>query len=124
MLDGFPERLRPPASMEQGERLLEFIDEVRRMLGRVNPVGIGLLLPESGTPRAAERCTIETLIRVAAAQEKLPLEVLARPTVRSRLALPQSGSLASHARDAVGTAVGAHWGHRSLAAMVATATEV
>ena len=44
VLDATPERLRPAHGIELGERLLEFIDEVRRVLARVAPTRIGLLL--------------------------------------------------------------------------------
>ena len=78
VVDGLPERLKPPEGMELGDRLLEFIDEVRRSLGEIGPSRIGLLQPESGGQyqpaygSLAARATIETLVRVAAARRKSP----------------------------------------------------
>jgi len=50
VVDGLPERLKPPEGMELGDRLLEFVDEVRRVIGQVGPSRVGLLLPESRPP--------------------------------------------------------------------------
>jgi len=128
---GMPERMKPPEGLDLSSRLLEFINEVRRVLGEVSPVRVGLLLPESGGQfqpaysSISSRVTIETLVRVAVAQEGLPLDQLARPTVRSRLGLPRSGGLDSHVATAAGAPVGKYWTTgRGLAALTAMAVEV
>jgi hypothetical protein len=128
---GLPERLKPPEGMELGDRLLEFIDEVRRSVGEIGPSRIGLLQPESGGQfqptygSIAARATIETLVRVAAAKERIPVDLVARATVRSRLKLPKTGKLDSHLEAGVGGAVGKYWTTgRGLAALVARAVEV
>jgi len=130
VVDDLPERLKPPEGMELGDRLLEFIDEVRRALGEVGPSRIGLLQPESGKHQppyrsVTARATIETLVRVAAAQERVPVDLLARSTVRSRLDLPKRGALDAHVEAGMGAPVGRYWTTgRGLAALVARAVEV
>jgi hypothetical protein len=130
VVTGLPERLIPPSGLELGGRLLEFVDEVRRDFGQMAPERIGLLLPESNARKQAygtimPRVTIEAMVRVAAAQEEIPLDLVARPTVRSRLGLPRAGSLDDHLAQAVGSSVGRYWTTgRGLAALVARAVEV
>lgn len=127
VLDGFPERLRPAQGIELGERLLEFIEDVARVLAQVKPDRIALLLPEMqqrGTTsyqRVAPRVTLETLLRVAAARDEYPLSLVPRPTVRAALSLPKKGVLDDHL-DAAGTPVGRYWRDgRGLAALAALA---
>ena len=101
VLDGFTERLTMPAALEAGERLLSFIEDVKNELGRVRPTKIVILLPETqerGTThqRHMPRIMTETLIRVAAEQDGVPVELTHRATVRSRLGLGQRGSLDTH----------------------------
>ncbi|MHB8458410.1 MAG: hypothetical protein ACYDBS_12095 [Acidimicrobiales bacterium] len=125
-----PERLKPPEGMELGDRLLEFIDEVRRALGKVGPSRIGLLQPESGKHQppyrsVTARATIETLVRVAAAQEGVPVDLLARATVRALLDLPKKGTLDGHVEAGIGAPIGKYWTTgRGLAALAARAVEV
>lgn len=127
VIDGLPERLRPAQGIELGERLLEFIDDVARVLAQVKPDRIALLLPESqqrGTTsyqRVAPRVTLETLLRVAAAREGYPLSLVARATVRAALSLPRKGTLDDHL-EAAGPSVGHYWRDgRGLAALAALA---
>lgn len=134
VLAGFPERLRPSTGLELGDRLLEFVSEVRRTFGAISPSRIGLLLPEgrqsgpshTGSRQSiADRATIETLVRVGAAQEGISLNLVPRPTVRAALSLPRTGSLDSHLAAAGGSPVGQYWAAgRGLAALVALAVEV
>ena len=126
VLDGLPERLRPAQGIEMGERLLEFIEDVARVLAQVKPDRIALLLPETqqrGTSyqRVAPRVTLETLLRVAAARNGYPLSLLARPSVRAALGLPKKGALDDYL-DTAGTPVGRYWRDgRGLAALAALA---
>ncbi len=122
VLSGLRERLLPPAGLETGEGLLECIREVRRVLGQTGVDRVALLLTEANSSPSTERTVLETLIRVAAAEEGTPVELVARPTVRSRLGLPKSGSLGSHVARAAGPKSGHHWNEgRGLAAMAAKA---
>jgi len=124
ILDGLTERLQPSSGLEAGEGLTEFIDSVRRVLREVTPDRVAVLLPEtwSATYRQhLDRATLDTLVRVAAALEDVPLEVLARATVRARLNLPRRGPLDSHV-GRVGSSVGRYWSAgRGLAALAARA---
>ena len=127
IVDGLPERLRPAQGVELGERLLEFIDDAARVLAQVKPVRVALLMPESqqrgaaSYQRIASRVTLETLLRVAAAREGLPVSLVARPTVRAALSLPKKGALDDHL-DAAGPSVGRYWRDgRGLAALAALA---
>jgi len=130
IVDGLPERLQPAQGIEAEDRLLEFIEEVARMLAQVSPDRIGLLLPEaqgrsSGSYQTvAPRVTIETLLRVASARDGYALSRVARPTVRAALDLPKKGGLGDHLERA-GAPVGRYWNDgRGLAALVALAVEV
>jgi hypothetical protein len=122
-----PERLKPSIGMESGMRLLEFKSEVSNVLGKATPDRVMLLLAEpkekGGTHQQhAPRIAMETLIRVAAAEEDLPLDLLQRATVRSRLALPKTGSLLDALNKADIEAVGQYWTTgRGLAALAALA---
>ena len=44
---------------------------------------------------------METLFRLAAVRAEIPIELMSRPTVRSKLGLPQKGDLASHTASAI-----------------------
>jgi hypothetical protein len=93
-----------------------------RALDEIRPVRVGLVLPE-GTYRAAyeslvPRLELETLVQLAAVNASIPLQRLPRPTIRSRLGLPRSGSLESHLELALGDQTGSYWSMgRGLAAL-------
>jgi hypothetical protein len=89
-----------------------------------------LLRPESGrmTKRThseyVPRIALETLVRLAAAETGRPIELLARPTLRSRLKLPNEGKLVTHASLRIPQKVGINWSEeRQLAALAALAGE-
>lgn len=123
--DGQPERLRPAAGIEAGDRLIEFIRDAHRAFAKISPDHIVLLLPEGRQPGASykglmPRIAIETLLRVAAAQDELPLDLLTRQRVRANLQI-QKGPLDAHLALA-GTPVGKYWTTgRGLAALAAVA---
>jgi hypothetical protein len=125
ILSGLPERLKPSSGMEQGARLLEFISDVRNVLAQVLPERVVLLLAEirergDTHQRHMPRITLEALVRVAVAQEDIPMELVQRATVRSRLSLSKTGSLDIPVREGVVTPVGRYWNDgRGLAALVA-----
>jgi hypothetical protein len=95
------ERVEVAAQYESSEELVSTLNEIKRALGQLQPDRIVLLMPEQGRHKRtyqelAPRVALETLVRVAAVQERIPIEVLPRPTVRSRLGIPRAGELASH----------------------------
>jgi hypothetical protein len=117
-----PERLQAPAGLETGDGLLECIREVKRVLGQARAEQVALLLPEANAAPSSERTELETLIRVAAAEEGTRVDLLSRPTVRSRLGLPRSGSLDTHIQLGAGPESGHYWRKgRALAVMAAKA---
>jgi hypothetical protein len=121
------ERIEVASLYEASEELLSTLDEVKRALGQLVPDAIALLMPEQGPSRrtyheVVPRVALETLIRIAAVQTSIPIEVLARPTLRSRLGIDRSGDLASHVGEVVPTPVGRYWSAgRNLAALAALA---
>lgn len=120
VVSGLSERLQPPAGLETGEGLLECVREVQRVLGQTGVERVALLLAEPNSSPSPERTVLETLIRVAAATESTPVELVSRPTVRSRLGLPRRGSLDSHIAAGAGPPSGRYWNQgRGLAAMAA-----
>lgn len=120
VVPGHPERLRLPTGIETGDGLLECIAESRRLLGQTQPDQIALLLPEPNAATSAKRTVFETLIRVAAAEEGTPVNLVARMTVRSRLKLPRSGKLEDHVMAAGCASTGRYWRDgRGLAALAA-----
>lgn len=117
-----PERLQAPTGLETGEGLLECIREAKRVLGQARAEQVALLLPEPTASPNSERTELETLIRVAAAEEGTRVDLVSRPTVRSRLGLPRNGSLDTHIAAGAGTGSGHYWRKgRALAVMAAKA---
>lgn len=124
------ERVDVGALHEVSEELEATIEAVARAFGQVKPDLVVLLLPEHSPQfkktyqEIAPRATLETLVRLAAVRSKIPIEVLARPTVRSLLGLPRSGDLASHVGDRIPESVGRYWNAgRNVAALAALAGE-
>lgn len=127
IVGGLTERLVPPAGMEAGVDLLEFSNVVDRALREIQPDHVVVLLPETWKASYRQhlpRSSMETIIRLAVARRDLPLDVLARATVRSRLGIPAKGSLDDHV-GAAGPVVGRYWtAGRGLAALAALAVTV
>jgi hypothetical protein len=70
----------------------------------------------------APRVALETLARIAAVEEKIAIEVLPRPTVRSRLGISRADDLASHVGKTIAQPVGRYWtAGRDVAALAALA---
>jgi hypothetical protein len=121
------ERVEVAAQYESSEELLSTLDEIKRALGQLRPDSIVLLMSEQGRHKRtyqelAPRVALETLVRVAAVQDGIPIEVLARPTVRSRLGIPRAGELASHVATVVTEPIGRYWAAgRDVAALAALA---
>jgi hypothetical protein len=127
IIDGAVERIEVASLYEASQELLSTLDEVKRALGQLAPDAIALLMPEQGPSRRTyheivPRVAFETLIRIAAVQMSIPIEVLARPTLRSRLEIDRSGDLASHVGEVIPAPVGRYWtAGRNLAALAALA---
>jgi hypothetical protein len=90
------ERVEVAAQYESSEELLSTLDEIKRAFGQLRPDLVVLLMPEQGRHKRtyqeiAPRVALETLVRIAAVQENIALEVLPRPTVRARLGVPKAG---------------------------------
>ena len=128
VVDGVVERIPAPAGLEEHDRLWAVHDEVIRAIKQINPEKIVILGAEGQytashkafTPRIA----LETVVRLAGSKEDVAVELLSRPTVRSRLDLPKRGGLDSHLNQVIAKPVGRYWtAGRGLAAMAALAGE-
>jgi hypothetical protein len=121
------ERVEVAAHCESSEELLSTLDEIKRALGQLRPDLVVLLMPEQGRHKRtyqeiAPRVALETLVRIAAVQENIAIEVLPRPTVRARLGVPRAGDLASHVGKAIVEPVGRYWtAGRDVAGLAALA---
>jgi hypothetical protein len=121
------ERVEVAAQYESSEELLSTLEEIKRALGQLRPDVIVLLMPEHGRHKRtyqeiAPRVALETLVRIAAVQEGVAIEVLARSTLRSRLGIPLAGDLASHVAGVITKPVGRYWSAgRDVAALAALA---
>ncbi len=125
-----PQRIQPPQGSEESERLSSFYDHFVRALADLHPDEVCLIMPEND-PRnrrthseLAPRIAIETIVRLAAvrAEPPMPMAVLARRTVRSRLGLPPKGKLIDLVEQVIPEPVGRHWRDaRDLAALAALA---
>jgi hypothetical protein len=114
------------AQYEASEEMLATLDEIRRVLNELRPERVIVLKPEPNTrmtyDQVAPRVALETLFRLAAVQENLEVEVVARSTVRSRTGLAKSGPLSSRVADAVPAPVGKYWRQgRDIASLAALA---
>ena len=121
-----PDRMPWPVG-EASERLAVAQDEIADLLNELGVDKVAVLLPERD-PRfkwpyetAATRASMETLFRLAAVRGKIPVEVLDRGTVRSRLKL--TGKLDLHL-DRVAPAGKAWRQGRGEAALAAAAAEL
>jgi hypothetical protein len=128
LIDGFTEKLDAPELLEASERLMGLLDRTNRMLEEVGPGNVRVLMPEQTYKatyiRMAPRAALDTLVRLAAVTQGIPVEMLARTTVRSRLKLPKKGPFEAHIASVVAAPVGRYWGAgRNLAAVAALADD-
>jgi hypothetical protein len=126
--DGPVEYIEAPTLAESSDELKSVLDELVRVIKEVNADKVVLLKPEGGRrptkTHAAfvPRITLETLVRLAAVEAGIEIDVLARPTVRKRLELPTKGKLAEHVPLRIPAKVGKNWSkERQLAALAAVA---
>jgi hypothetical protein len=130
LADGHVEYIDAPTLDESSHELASVLDELGRAMNEVKADKVVLLKPEGGpTPKKTHgafvpRIALETLVRLAAVQQQIEAEVLARPTVRKRLKLPTAGKLAEHVPLRLPEKVGKNWSaERQLAALAALAGE-
>jgi hypothetical protein len=122
-----PQRLEAPPILEDAERLPGFLASFRHVLAEVQPDVVRILQPEQ-TYKApysefAPKITLETLVRLACQEARVPVEVLHRSTARSRLGFEQKGALDKRIRENI-EPVGKYWGEgRHYAAVAALAEE-
>jgi hypothetical protein len=128
--EGPVEYIEAPNLAESSEELKSVLDELTRVIKEVNADKVVLLKPEGGrTPKKTHaafvpRIALETLVRLAAVEVGIEIDVLARPTVRSRLDLPAKGKLAEHVPLRIPAKVGKNWSkERQLAALTAVAAD-
>ena len=110
--------------LDQGERLPELRDRVRVELERIRPDGVVLLgsiaRPQSYNA-AAERATIEAMVRLAAQELQLSCGRLAPPTVAARLGVSRAGSFEVNVRAFFANEHPPYWAERCKAAAAAVA---
>jgi hypothetical protein len=128
LTDGYVEYIDAPTLDESSHELASVLDELGRAMNEVKADKVVLLKPEGGpTPKKTHaafvpRVALETLVRLAAVQQRIDVEVLARPTLRKRLELPPAGKLAKHVSLCIPEKVGKNWSaERQLAALAALA---
>lgn len=128
VVDAPVNRIQVALIHEASEELVATLDEIGRALAQVKPELVVLLLPEQSRfkwtyTQIAQRVALETLVRLASVRADIPIEVLPRATVRSRLDLPRTGDLASHVASRIARA-GPYWADgRNVAALAALAGE-
>jgi hypothetical protein len=122
------QQLEVGAQHEATEELLATRDDVRRIIRELKADKVVLLQPEERQPRKPgyqelmPRIALETVIRIAAVEDDVAVELLPRPTVRARLDLPRSGPLDSHVEIVIEKPIGRYWNEgRGVAALAALA---
>jgi hypothetical protein len=120
------ERLKAPALFEQTESLRAVLDDVGRVLMEVRPDVVRVLLPEQtyngSYASLAPRAALETLVRLAAANADIELELLHRNSARARVGMPRRGRFEDHIPSVIPEPIGRYWATgRRLAAVAAIA---
>ncbi len=121
------ERLEVASQYEASAELVATLDDVKRAYAELRPDAVAVLKPEKSRrgysyDQLASRVALETLLRIAAVQESIDIELLPRATVRARLGIPKSGDLASHVGSVVPEPVGHYWSAgRDVAGLAALA---
>jgi hypothetical protein len=121
------ERVDVASLFEASTELEATLNEVGRVIAQVKPDLVTVLLPEYYTASYAEiapHVALETLVRLAAVRAGVGVEMLTRPTVRSRLNLPVKGKLSTHVAARIPDPVGRYWSAgRDVAALAALAAD-
>lgn len=117
-------RIQVADILGRAERLMELRQSVRVELERIRPDGVALL-GSIARPRsynaAAERATVETIVRLVAQELQLRCERLSPPTVAMRLGLSRKGKFEVNARAFFVDEHPPYWAERCKAAAVAVA---
>jgi hypothetical protein len=110
--------------LDTEDQLTELRETVTVELGRIHPDAIALL-GSIGKPRsynsAAERATIETIVRLVARDLHITCGRVSPPTVSARLHLGRSGAFDELFRSFFADEHPPHWADRCKAAAVAVA---
>lgn len=123
-----PTRISYPDGREELEALEAVIDETGRVLTETKPDKV-VILWAAGQYTATHRqltprIAMETSIRLACARKEVPVEMIARETVKSKLGLPKKGALDSHLAKIFPEPHGPYWKQgRGLAALAAASSE-
>ena len=115
-------RIMVAGILDRGERLIELGERVRVELERITPDAVALLDSISRPPSykaAAERATVETIVRLAAQELHLTCKRISPPTVRARLGLSRTGEFGVQARVFFPQEHPPYWAERCKAAAVA-----
>lgn len=120
------ERVRAPALYEETEGLKRLLEAVGRVVVETGAERVRVLLPEQmykgSYGSLAPRATLETLVRLAAENAEVPVELLHRNTARARVGMPKRGRFEDHVETVIPIPVGRYWaGGRKLAAIAAIA---
>jgi hypothetical protein len=119
-----PGRIGPARSTDLDKALWETLDTLKTTVSEIAPTRIALLLPGTGENSKqthsvmAPRIELETLTRMAAARLGLPVDRLARATVRARLCVTSKGSFEDAVRPLI-TETGPYWTAGRLGAAAA-----
>jgi hypothetical protein len=117
-------RIQVADILDRGERLVELRDRVRLELERIDPDAVALLgsiAQPASYNVAAERATVETVVRLAAQELGVTCERLSPPTILARLGLSRSGRFDLKARSFFDEEHPPYWSERCKAAAVAVA---
>jgi hypothetical protein len=107
-----------------GERLTELRERVRVEFERIKPEGVvllGSIARNLSYNAAAERATIETIVRLVAQDLHMPCDRLSPPTVSARLGLRRTGTFGALARAFFTKEHPPFWAERCKAAAAAVA---
>jgi hypothetical protein len=127
VLSGPPERVDVASLYDASTELEATLTEVGRVIAQVRPDLVTVLMPEyykASYAEIAPRAALETLVRLAAVRADVPVEMIARQTVRARLKLPVDGKLSTHVAMRIAQPAGKYWtAGRDVAALAALAGE-
>ncbi len=125
ILDVEPQRVEIPDGLRRSDSLRALADDLHRRLAQAAPAAVAVLLPQGydgGQKATTARVGAETVLRLTAHDMGIDVDLLSRPTARTRLGLGPSGSLDDRLKKFLPTPVGRYWAQgRRLAAFAALA---
>ena len=110
--------------LDRGERLIELRARVRVELERIKPDAVALvgsIARNLSYNTAAERATIETIVRLVAQELSIHCGRLSPPTVAARLGVSRTGKFEVNVRRFFAEEHPPYWAERCKAAAVAIA---